>query len=112
MPDGRVGHAELRIGKGLVMLADEFPERQNVGPKTLGGTPVTIQVYVSDMDEVMKRAELAGGRVVRPATNEFYGDRTGIIEDPFGHVWMIKTHIEDVSAVMMKRRMAEMMKPG
>jgi PhnB protein len=110
MPDGRIGHAELKIGKGLVMVSDEFPERNILGPKSLGGTAVAIQVYVRDMDVVMKRAEKAGGKVLRPATDEFYGDRSGMIEDPFGHVWMIQTHIEDVSPAQMKRRMADMFK--
>jgi PhnB protein len=110
MPDGRVGHAELKIGKGLIMLSDEFPEMNVLSPKTIGGTAVAIQVYVKDTDATMKRAEKAGGKVLRAAKDEFYGDRSGMIEDPFGHVWMIQTHIEDVSPAQMKRRMAEMFK--
>jgi PhnB protein len=110
MPGGRVGHAELKIGKGLIMLSDEFPETNILGPNTIGGTAVVIQLYVKDTDATMKRAEKAGGKVLRPAKDEFYGDRSRMIEDPFGHVWIIQTHIEDVSPAQMKRRLAEMLK--
>jgi PhnB protein len=107
-PDGKVGHAELEIGKGLVMVSDEFPEDKILGPKAIGGTPVVIQVYVVDMDVAMERAAAAGGRVMRPPKDEFYGDRSGMIEDPFGHLWLIQTHIEDVTPKQMKQRMEEM----
>jgi PhnB protein len=108
MPDGRVGHAELKIGKGLLMLSDEFPEYGSVGPKTLGGSSVAIHIYVRDVDDVAKRAEEAGAKILRPPEDEFYGDRSARIEDPFGNVWMVQTHIEDVSPAEMKRRMKKM----
>ena len=108
MPDGRVGHAELKFDKGLVMLSDEYPENNILGPKTIGGSPVAIQVYVKNVDAVMARAVKAGGKMIRPATDEFYGDRSGMIEDPFGHLWMVQTHIEDVTPAQMKKRLAQM----
>ena len=108
MPDGRVGHAELAIGKGLIMLADEFPEMNILGPKTLGGSSVTLHHYVRDVDAVISGAVKQGAKILRPISNEFYGDRAGTIEDPFGHVWMVQTHIEDVSAKEMKKRLNAM----
>jgi PhnB protein len=108
MPDGRIGHAELKIGKGLIMLSDEFPEHGAVGPKTLGGSSVAVNVYVRDVDDVAKRAEEAGAKIIRQPTDEFYGDRNATFEDPFGNLWMVQTHIEDVSPGEMKRRMKAM----
>lgn len=102
--DGRVGHAELEIGTGLVMLADEFPALGFRGPKTLGGSPVMLHFYVENVDDVFRRAVAAGATVVRPVVDQFYGDRSGMFTDPFGHVWNISTHIEDVSPEEMDRR--------
>ena len=105
MPDGRVGHAELKIGKALFMLSDEYPEMSILGPKSVGGASVALQLYVRDCDEILRRGERAGGKIIRPAKDEFYGDRSGMLEDPFGHLWMIQTHIEDVSPAIMKKRL-------
>jgi PhnB protein len=106
-PDGRVGHAELELGDSVVMLADEFPERDVRGPKSIGGTPVTLSVYVEDVDAVVGKALDAGATLLRPVEDQFYGDRTGSFEDPFGHRWSVATHVEDVSAEEMQRRAAE-----
>lgn len=103
-----IGHAELQIGDALIMLADEAPDMDIRGPKTVGGTPVTICLYVDDVDVVMERATSAGARILRPVENQFYGDRTGTFEDPFGHHWSVMTHVEDVDPDEMQRRMAEM----
>ncbi len=104
-PDGRVGHAELKIGDSVFMLADEFPEMQIVGPRTLGNTPVGLHVYVEDADATFNHALSLGSRVKKPMADQFYGDRSGTIEDPFGHKWTIATHKEDVTPEEMKRRM-------
>ena len=109
-PGGRIGHAELTVGGSVIMLADEFPEMGHRGPKALGGTPVSVLLYVERVDEVFKRAVDAGAKPLRPVENQFYGDRLGTIEDPFGHVWSIATHVEDVSPEEMRRRSEEMMK--
>src|SRR5437763_5489307 len=106
-PDGRIGHAEVQIGKGVVMLADEWPEAGARSPKTVGGTPVMLMVYVEDVDDVVAKAVAAGAKELRPVENRFYGDRSGEIEDPFGHRWTVATHVEDVTPDEMKRRMAE-----
>lgn len=105
----RIGHAELQFGDVCVMLSGEFPEMGVVGPKTLGGTSVTMCLYVADVDAVVARAVEAGAMIKRPVTDEFYGDRTGQVEDPFGHVWMIQTRMEDVSPKKMQKRLDEMM---
>ena len=105
-PSGRIGHAEIKIGDSVVMLADEYAERGYRGPRTLGGTSVSIVLYVPDVDTVFARALKAGGKSQRAVADQFYGDRMGTLEDPFGHVWTIGTHIEDVSPEEMKRRMA------
>jgi len=105
-PDGRVGHAELEIGDSVVMLADEFPEMGARGPQSFGGSPVTIHLYVDDVDAVFARAVAGGAQATRPVQDQFYGDRAGSITDPFGHVWHIATHTEDVPADEMKRRAA------
>jgi PhnB protein len=105
MPDGRVGHAELKIGNSVVMMADEFPERGNKSPSTLGGTSGSIMLYVADVDSTFAQAIRAGAREVMPVTDQFYGDRSGFLEDPFGHQWTIATHVEDVSPQEMERRM-------
>jgi PhnB protein len=108
MPDGRIGHAEMKVGEGVFMLADEFPEEGVKGPETLGGTSVSLMFYVGDVDAVFARATAAGGVVKKPLADQFYGDRTVTIMDPFGHSWTIATHIEDVSPGEMQRRMAAM----
>jgi PhnB protein len=105
-PDGRIGHAELQIGDSVVMLADEYPESGILGPKSLGGTPVTLSVYVEDADATMAKATAGGAKVTRPLRDRFYGDRSGTFKDPFGHVWSVQTHVEDVSPEEMQRRAA------
>lgn len=110
MPDGRVGHAELKIGDSVIMMADEFPEVETVGPETLGNTTVGILLYVDDADAVFAKAVSLGAKVKKPMADQFYGDRNGTLEDPFGHKWTIATHKEDVSPEEIKRRMAAAMK--
>ncbi|MDQ3751382.1 MAG: VOC family protein [Actinomycetota bacterium] len=106
-PGGKIGHAELQLGDSVIMLADEFPELNIRGPKALGGTPVTLSVYVKDVDGVVERAVGAGATALRPIEDQFYGDRSGQFEDPFGHRWNVSTHIEDVSQEEMAKRAAE-----
>jgi len=108
-PDGRIGHAELQFGDSVVMLSDEYPEMGVKGPKSLGGTPVTLSVYVEDVDAVFGQAVQAGASALRQPENQFYGDRSGQFEDPFGHRWNVATHVEDVSPDEMARRAAEAM---
>jgi PhnB protein len=108
-PGGKVGHAELEIGNSLIMLADEFPDMGNRGPKTIGGTPVTISIYVEDVDDVFDRAVAEGATEIRPVENQFYGDRSGQLEDPFGHRWSVATHVEDVPSDEMEKRAAAAM---
>lgn len=110
--DGKVAHAELAIGQGFVMLAEEMDAMGYRGPQSLGGTPVSLLVYVPDVDAAFARAVAAGATVQRPVADQFYGDRSGTLVDPFGHVWSIATHKEDVSAGEMARRMQAMMAPG
>lgn len=105
MPDGRLGHAEIRLGDSIIMLSDEFPEMSIVGPETLGNASASLMIYVTDVDAVMKQAASVGATVVMPATNQFWGDRMGKLKDPFGHEWTVSTHTEDVSAEEMERRM-------
>ena len=109
-PEGKVGHAELSIGDSLIMLADEFPEMGARGPKSVGGSPVAVHVYVEDVDATFKRAIDAGATALRPVEDKFYGDRGGEFEDPYGHRWSVATHIEDVSPEEMQQRMGQM--PG
>ena len=111
-PDGKIGHAEVEVGKGLVMLADEHPDMGHVGPKTIGGTPVSIGVYVDDCDATFDKAIKAGATALREPEDQFYGDRAGTFEDPFGHRWSVSTHIEDVSPDEMAKRAAKMMDGG
>ena len=106
MPDGRIGHAEIRIGRAVLMLADEFPEMGFRSPRTLGGSPVTIHLYVEDVDALAARAVAAGATVKRPVQDQFYGDRSVTLEDPFGHVWSFATHKEDVPPEELRRRHA------
>ncbi len=108
-PDGRIGHAELQLGDSVIMLADESPEIGFRSPKAIGGSPVTLSVYADDVDAVVARAEQAGATVLRPVEDQFYGDRSGEFEDPFGHRWSVATHVEDVSPEEMGRRAAEAM---
>jgi PhnB protein len=103
-PDGKIGHAEIKIGDSPIMLADEFAEMGYKSPQTLGGSPVSIMIYVADVDTVFDQAVAAGGKVQRPVKDQFYGDRSGTLEDPFGHVWHVTTHKEDVSVEEMERR--------
>jgi len=108
-PGGKIGHCELAIGDSLIMLADEFPEMGGVSPKSVGGTPVTMMVYVEDVDAVVAKAVEAGATAIGTIDDMFYGDRAGQIEDPFGHRWHVATHIEDVAPDEMARRAAKMM---
>ena len=107
-PGGKIGHAEIKIGNSPVMLADEFPEMGHRSAKAIGSTPVSLMIYVEDVDSVYPQAIAAGGKELRPLQDQFYGDRSGTLEDPFGHVWMISTHKEDVPPEEMERRMGEM----
>jgi PhnB protein len=110
--DGRVGHAELEIGDAVIMLADENPAMDIRGPKAIGGTPVTLHVYVEDSDAAFERAVNAGAKSLRPMENRFYGDRSGQFEDPFGHRWDVSTHVEDVPPAEMEKRAAAAMGGG
>jgi PhnB protein len=105
-PNGKVSHAELQLGDSLVMVADEAPTIGVLSPKTIGGTPVTLSVYVEDVDAVIDRAAQAGATILRPAEDQFYGDRAGQFEDPFGHRWSVATRVEDVSPEEMAKRAA------
>jgi len=106
-PSGKIGHAEVRIGRAVIMLADEYPESGHRSPKSLGGTPVKIHLYVEDADAVVSRAYDAGATILRPVKDEFYGDRNGTFEDPFGHIWFIATRKEDVSPEEIRKRFAK-----
>jgi PhnB protein len=105
-PGGTVGHAELRIGNSVVMLADKAPERGARDPHDIGGTPVSLMLYTENVDGVVARAVAHGATLTRPVADQFYGDRTGGISDPFGHQWYIATHIEDLSPEEVARRAA------
>ena len=102
---GEVGHAEMRIGNSMIMLAEENPKMPHKSATTLGGSPISVLLYVEDCDAVFNQAVQAGAKVERPLANQFYGDRTGGVKDPFGYDWYISTHIEDVSPEEMERRM-------
>ena len=105
---GRVGHAEIRIGDSVVMLADTQPGAVCSAPRSLGGSSVGLMIYLENVDTVFTRALKAGGKSLRPLTNQFYGDRSGTLEDPYGHVWTIATHVEDVAPEELERRVAAM----
>jgi PhnB protein len=107
-PGGKIGHAELNIGKALIMLADEYPDMDFRSPQSIGGSPVTIHLYVEDVDDCCKRAVAAGATLTRPVQDQFYGDRSGQFRDPFGHVWAIATHKEDVSPQEIEKRAAKL----
>jgi PhnB protein len=109
-PGGKVGHAEISIGDSVIMLADEHPEMEARGPRAFGGSPVSVMLYVDDVDATVKTAVAAGAKLLRPVEDKFYGDRSGTIEDPFGHHWHVSTHTEDVSHEEMERRAAAMAK--
>jgi PhnB protein len=104
MPDGKVGHAEIKVGNSPIMLADEFPGMGFCSPATLKGTPVSLMIYVEDCDAMFAKAVDLGATVLKPLQNQFYGDRSGTLTDPFGHIWTIATHTEDVSPEEMARR--------
>ncbi len=110
-PDGKVGHAELQIGDSRIMLADENPSMGAgyTSAASIGASPVSLYLYLPDVDRVIERAAAAGAKILRPAQDQFYGDRSGFIQDPFGHLWGIATHVEDVSPEEMKERMKKAM---
>jgi PhnB protein len=110
-PEGKIGHAELKIGNSNIMLADENPSMGagHTSAATVGGSPVSLYVYLPNVDEVVKRATTEGAKLLGPVQDQFYGDRTGFIQDPFGHLWGVATHIEDVSPKEMQERMKKMM---
>ena len=107
-PDGRIMHAEIRIGDSIVMLADENPHNGVMSPQTVGGYSVGLHVYVEDVDAVYKKAVDNGAKALRPVKDQFYGDRSGSLLDPFGHMWSVATHVEDVSPDEMRKRMKAM----
>ncbi|GAB3678526.1 Dot/Icm type IV secretion system effector PhnB [Saccharopolyspora tripterygii] len=109
MQNGKIAHAEIAIGDAVIMLADEAPEMGARSPKTIGGTPVVLYVYVEDVDDVFRAAIQAGSTELSGVEDKFYGDSSGEFEDPFGHRWSIATHVEDVSEEEMSRRMAQAM---
>ena len=109
-PGGKIGHAEVKIGDSRVMLTDEYAEMNFVGPLSRGGTTVHMHVYVKDVDAMMQRAVAAGGKLVREIKDQFYGDRTGALADPFGHVWHLATHKEDVSTAELRKRAEKLVK--
>lgn len=111
MPGGQIGHAELQLGDSIIMLADEAPEMGFRSPEAHGGSPVTLHVYVEDVDAVEARAVAHGAKITRPVQNQFYGDRSGTFVDPFGHTWNIATHIEDLTGEEIQRRAMEKPQP-
>ncbi len=114
-PDGKVMHAEIKIGNSILMMTSEMdmgPGMKSQGPLTLKGTPVSFMMYVEDVDAIAKKAIEAGMETIRPVENQFYGDRCGTFKDPFGHIWSIATHVEDVPPELMKQKMNEMYSKG
>jgi PhnB protein len=111
-PDGKLGHAEISIGGSRIMLADEHPQMNFLSPQARGGTTVTLHVYVKDVDATVERAVQAGGKLARPVQDQFYGDRTGSVEDPFGHMWHLATHKEDLSKAELRKRAEKAMAQG
>jgi PhnB protein len=108
-PDGKIGHAELEIGNSMIMLSDEFPEMGGKSPTTIGGSPVTVMVFVEDVDSVFEKALDNGGTAISKVEDQFYGDRAGTFEDPWGHKWHVASHVEDVPPDEMERRAAAAM---
>ena len=106
----KIGHAEVKIGDSYVMLSDEWPDYGKLGPKSRGGSTAGLMIYLEDVDAAFERAVAAGGAVERPVEDQFYGDRSGTITDPFGHSWTLSTHVEDVPEDELHRRMAEFSK--
>ena len=109
-PDGKIAHAEIQIGNARLMLADESPQMGHKSPQTIGGSGTGLMLYVNDVDDTFQRAVSGGGKIVQAVKNQFYGDRSGTVADPFGHHWTIATHVEDVAPEEMQRRMDEAMK--
>jgi PhnB protein len=107
-PGGKIGHAELRIGDSIIMLADENPQTGMRGPQSFGGSPVSFLLYVEEVDAVTAKAEMSGAKILRPPKDQFYGDRSATLVDPFGHQWTVWTHVEDVSPEEMQKRAAAM----
>jgi PhnB protein len=107
-PDGRIGHAELMLGESVIMVSDEYPDMGYVGPKKVGGSPVALHVYVEDVDATFAKAVAAGAKEERAVEDQFYGDRSGTFEDPWGHRWSVGTHVEDVPPDEMARRVEAM----
>jgi PhnB protein len=108
-PSGKIGHAEIKIGDSPIMLADESPQMNARSAKSFGGSPMFLMVYVTDVDSLVAQAVAAGATLRRPVTNQFYGDRSGAVEDPFGYLWYLATHVEDVPPEEMKKRAAKAM---
>ncbi|OGT34020.1 MAG: glyoxalase [Gammaproteobacteria bacterium RIFCSPHIGHO2_02_FULL_39_13] len=104
--DGKIGHAELQIGDTKIMLADEHPEMNARAPQTYGGSPVSIHLYINNVDAVVQRAITEGATLIRPVEDMFYGDRSGGVQDPFGHIWYVSTHVEDVTPAEIRKRLA------
>jgi len=107
-PGGTIGHAEIEIGGSRIMLADEYPEMNFLSPRSFGGASVHIHLYVQSADAVAKKATAAGAKFLRPVQDQFYGDRSGSLEDPFGHIWHVATHVRDISPRELKKRAAEL----
>jgi PhnB protein len=107
-PEGRISHAEIQLGDSIIMLADESPKIEAFGPSHFGGSPVTLHVYVPDVDATSKQAAAAGATVIRPVADQFYGDRTAGLQDPFGHRWYLATHVRDVSMEELQQQMNAM----
>jgi PhnB protein len=111
-PGGKIGHAEIKVGDSVIMLADEYPDMGYRSPRAIGGTPVSIMLYLDNVDASFARAVQAGAKVLRPVADQFYGDRVGTLEDPFGHVWTLATHVEDLSHGEIMRRGEAASKPA
>ena len=110
-PNGRIGHAELKIGNSHIMLADENPQmgQGHTSATSIGASPVSLYVYLPDVDRVVEKAKAEGGKILKPVQDQFYGDRSGFFQDPFGHLWSVATHVEDVSPKEMEERMKKVM---
>lgn len=111
-PNGKIGHAEIGLGDSVIMLSDEMPEMGALGPKSVGGSPISLVMYVADVDAVFDKAIAAGSQALQPVEDQFYGDRSGTFQDPFGHTWTVMTHVEDVSAAEIAARSAAAMADG